>query len=175
MFAKQTIGQWLRDSRGATIIEFALVAPVFIAIIIAILEMALVYLAQAGLDTAAEAAGRLLMTGQAQQGNMSRSQFETAACEELPPFLQCDKLMIDVTTVANFSNANTGAPVLTYDKNENVTNSFSYSPGGQGAIVVVRLMYLWPTATAPLGFNISNETGNNRLLIATSVLKSEYY
>ncbi len=143
------------DQRGVSVLQFAIIAPAFIAVMIAVIEIAFVYLAQGGLETAAEAASRQLMTGQAQEGGMTAAQFKTAVCASLPPYL--------------------GMPTLTYDSSGNVNNGFSYTPGTQGAIVVVRLMYLWPTITGPLGFNISNQTGNKRLLIATSVLKSEYY
>ncbi|MBV1691125.1 pilus assembly protein [Novosphingobium sp. G106] len=163
------------DQRGVSVLQFAIIAPAFIAVMIAVIEIAFVYLAQGGLETAADAASRELMTGQAQQGGMTSAQFKTAVCASLPPYLKCSSLMIDVSTASSYSGANLGTPTLTYDSSGNVNNSFSYNPGTQGAIVVVRLMYLWPTITGPLGFNISNQTGNNRLLIATSVLKSEYY
>ncbi|QSR18106.1 TadE/TadG family type IV pilus assembly protein [Novosphingobium sp. KA1] len=163
------------DTSGATIIEFAIVAPVFLAVLVAILQVALVYLAQDGLEGATETASRLLATGQAQQAGMNAAQFQTAACSSLPSYMNCSGLMVDVRTASSFSSADTGMPVLTYDSNGNVTTSFAYTPGGQAAIVVVRFMYLWPTSSGPLGFNISNQPGGKRLLLATSVFKSEYY
>lgn len=149
--------------------------PAVLALVLATLHTALIFLAQEGLETAAENAGRLVMTGQAQQGGLTQSAFKTAACNSLPPFLTCSRLYVDVTTVSSYANAVTGVPTFTYDTNGKVTNTFSYSTGTQGAIVVVRLMYLWPTANGPLGLQLSNTSGNNRLLLATSVLKTEYY
>jgi Flp pilus assembly protein TadG len=170
-----TLKRLLRDEGGTSIIEFAIVAPAFLAIVIAVLQIAIVYLAQGGLETGAEGAARLLMTGQAQHGGMSATQFKTAACSSLPPYLKCNNLMVDVTTASSYSGATLGAPTITYDKDGNVTNKFSYTPGTQGSIVVVRLMYLWPVAPAPFGFNLATQPGNKRLLTATSVLKSEFY
>jgi Flp pilus assembly protein TadG len=170
-----TLRRLLRDSRGSSVLQFAIAAPAFIAVLVAILETAFVYLAQDGLETAAETASRLLMTGQAQHSAMTAAQFKSVACSALPPYMSCNSLMVDVTTSGSYSGSNTSTPTITYDSHGNVNNSFSFAPGTQGAIVVVRLMYLWPTVTGPLGFNIANQTGNNRLLIATSVLKSEYY
>lgn len=165
----------LRDRSGAALLEFALVAPAFIATLIAILEIAFVYLVQGGLETSAEYAGRLMMTGQAQQAGMSSAQFRTAACTSLPAYMKCSNLYIDVQTISNFSDANTGSPTITYDKNGNITNSFSYSLSSQGQIVVVRLLYFAPIVTGPMGFGLANQPGNKRLLIATSVLKTESY
>lgn len=164
-----------RDTSAAVALEFALVGPMLIALILAILHTALIFLAQQGLETTAEAAGRIIMTGQAQQSSMTAAQFKTAACATLPPYLQCSRLYIDVTSVSNFSDASTAAPTFTYDSKGNVSNSFSYTTGTRGSIAVVRLMYLWPTTNGPLGLNLTNTTGYNRMLLATSVLKTEYY
>ncbi|KAG5734291.1 hypothetical protein E4T56_gene7460 [Termitomyces sp. T112] len=94
--------------RGAALVEFALVMPAVLALVLATLHTALIYLAQEGLETAAESAGRLIMTGQAQQGGLTQSAFKTAACNSLPPFLTCSRLYVDVTTVSNYSTAVTG-------------------------------------------------------------------
>jgi Flp pilus assembly protein TadG len=163
-----------RNDRAATVLEFALVSAPFFALLIAILETALVFLAQQGLETAGEAASRLIMTGQAQTSKWNGTQYKTQVCKQLPPFLSCNKLMIDVQTATSFGDASTSIPALTYKKGK-VSNTWSFTPGGAGDIVVVRLMYLWPVTTGPLGFNLSNQTGSNRLLIATSVAQTEPY
>jgi len=164
-----------RDCAGSPAIEFAMIGPAFIALVIATLHTTLIFFAQEGLQTAAEASARLVMTGQAQNAGMTQSQFKTAACGTLPPFLTCDRLYVDVTTATSFSNASLAAPALTYAANGTVNTAFNYSPGTQGAIVVVRLAYLWPTTTGPLGFSLVNQQGSNRLILATSVAKTEGY
>jgi hypothetical protein len=50
-----------------------------------------------------------------------------------------------------------------------------YSPGGACAIVVVRMFYQWPLFVTGLGFNISNLSGNKRLLVGTAAFKNEPY
>src|ERR1700733_13626626 len=61
---------------GSTIVEFALVATPFFALLVAILETALVFMAQQVLQTATTQSARLIMTGQAQTQNMSATQFQ---------------------------------------------------------------------------------------------------
>lgn len=166
----------LRDDTGASsAIEYALLGPVLFALIIATIQTALVFIAQQGLESDAQNSARLILTGQSQQAGMTAAQFKTAACNALPPFLSCSNLYIDVTTASSWSAANTGAPTITYDSSGNVTNGFSFSPGTQGSIVVLRLMYMWPTIAGPLGFDLSNQPGHNRMLVATSVFKTETY
>jgi TadE-like protein. len=175
MSRARSLKQLLENKRGASIIEFAIVAPAFFAIVVAIIETSFMFLASDGLETATENASRMLLTGQAQRSGFDRSQFKTAACADLPSYLKCTNLMVDVQTSSNFSSAEVSPPVITYDIYGNVTNTFNYSPGSGGAIVVVRLMYLWPTLTGPLGFNLADQPRGKRLLVATSVIKAEAY
>lgn len=167
-------GLWC-DNRAATMLEFALVGPAFIALVIAIFQTALLFLASQGLETAAEASGRLLLTGQAQGANYTASQFQTVACTTLPVYLSCSNLYVDVTTVSSFSAATLGAPTITYNAQGQVTNSFAYSPGTSGAIVVLRLMYIWPTVSGPFGFSLVTTGKNAHLIVASSVLKAESF
>ncbi|OYW16074.1 MAG: hypothetical protein B7Z39_02665 [Novosphingobium sp. 12-64-8] len=176
----------LKDPHGAAVIEFALAAPLLIAMLVSTLEIALVYLAQEGLETAVEASARYVLTGQAQtnfkgvkdaSGNVittPQAQFKAYACSVLPPMLECPNLYIDVTTATSYSASSLTLPTFTYDAQGKVTNTFNYAPGTQGAIVVVRFMYNWPVISL-FGFDIANQPKSRRLLLATSVLKSEGY
>jgi len=164
--------------RGGPTLEFALVAPMLIALIVGVVYTALIFLAQQGLDTAAEAAGRLVMTGQAQSSALTQSQFQTQACAALPRYLPCaGHLFVDVQTVTsgNYADASTSAVALTYNTNGTVSNTFNFALGGRGDLVVVRLMYLLPMANGPFGLQLTNQTGGNRMITAASVLKTEYY
>lgn len=164
----------VRDTRGSPVIEFAIIAPMFIALLLAIIQIALFFFAQQNLETVAENSVRKLMTGNAQQANMTQAQFKAAVCADLPSFMKCANLMIDVRTATSFSDANTGAPTITYDSSGKPTN-LQFAAGGAGSIVVVKTMYVWDVADGPLGFDISNMSNNKRLLIATSVFKTEQY
>lgn len=173
-------------TEAATIVEFALALPILVALLIPTLEIALVYFAQQGLETAAEASARFVMTGQAQttltgvkdaKGNVvttPQQQFKTYACGVLPPMLECPNLYVDVTSGNTYSASTLKLPTFTYDAKGQVTNTFAYTPGTQGSIVVVRLMYNWPVISM-FGFNIANQPKSRRMLLATSVMKTEGY
>lgn len=165
----------LHDQRGATALEFAFVAPFLFTLLIGILNIALIFLAQEGLETACEQASRLIMTGQAQHSNLTQAQFQNAACGYLPAYLLCANLYVDVTTTTSYAAANTAAPTFTYNSSGAVNNSFNYTIGGTNSIVVVRLMYLWPVTNGLFGLIFSNQSGNNRMLLATSILTTENY
>ena len=160
---------------GAVAVEYAMIAPAFMALLLGILQTGVLFLSQQGLETAAEDATRLILTGQAQKSSLTAAQFRSRACQSLPHYLSCTNLMVDVTTISSYSAAQLGPPTITYDASGNVSNSFTFSTGGRNSIVVLRLMYMMPVIGAPLGYNISNQPSGKRLLIATSVFRNEYY
>ena len=163
------------DRRGSAAVEFALVAAPFFALLIAIVATALLFFAQEGLETASEAASRLILTGTAQSAGQSQSQFQASACKALPVYMACSNLYVDVQSYSSFSGLSTSAPTITFDKNGKVSNSFAYSTGTAGSIVVVRLMYIWSVPLGPLGFNLSTLSNGQRLLSAVSVARTESY
>ncbi|MHA4875275.1 hypothetical protein, partial [Enterococcus faecium] len=86
------------------------------------LQTSLVFFAQQTLETAAEKSARQILTGAAQKAGTDVTAFKTLACSKLPDFMAKNcaaNLVVNVTTVTSFSNANTSPPALTYDANGN--------------------------------------------------------
>lgn len=161
--------------KGAALIEFAFIAPILIALIIATLEVCLTFFAQQLLESTTERAARQILTGQAQKQGMSQNAFKTIVCDSLPSFMTCNNVLIDVSTAASFSAINLNNYTITLDSSGNPTNSFSFNMGNPGDIVVMRVMYIWPVVAAPLGFDLSDLTSGKKLLVSTAVFKSEPY
>jgi Flp pilus assembly protein TadG len=166
--------RFARHEKGAAAIEFAMVAVPFLALTFAIIETALVFFAGQTLETAVSDAGRLIMTGQAQNGGYSQDNFKTAVCNSLAGGLfDCaNGVYVNVTTYASFGAVNTAAPVANGQLD---TTNLAYQPGGPNCIVAVQLYYKWPIYVSLLGDNLSNLNGNYRLLVATSVFRNEPY
>jgi Flp pilus assembly protein TadG len=167
--------------KAATTVEFALVATPFIALLVAIIQTFVVFFAQRMLDEATEEASRYIMTGQAQAANMTQSGFANYLCTSsntatlVSALFTCSNVMINVQNYSSFSSANTTTPTLTYNANGTVSNTWSYSAGDAGDIVVVQVMYQWPVVLGPLSFNLGNLSNGDRLLISTAVFKNEPY
>jgi Flp pilus assembly protein TadG len=167
--------------KGATAVEFALVAAPFLALLVAMFETALVFFAGRVLDEVTEEASRYILTGQAQQSNMTQAQFLNYVCTSsntaalVSALFNCNNLMVNISNYNTFASANTTSPTLTFSANGSVSNTWTYAPGTPGSIVVVQLMYQWPIVLGPLGFNLSNLSNGNRLLISTAVFKNEPY
>lgn len=118
------------DTSGTAIIEFAIVGPAFIALLTGIFYVAMAFLTQQGLETAAQGAGRMFLTGLAQTATigsakgMSATTFKNTLCngasattasgaaitiaQQLPPFMNCGNLTANVVIQpanAAFTNA----------------------------------------------------------------------
>jgi Flp pilus assembly protein TadG len=169
-----TLQRFARGEEGAAAIEFGMVAAPFLALMFAIMETALVFFASQTLETAVADSARLIMTGQAQSQSFDAAAFKNSVCSKISGLFDCSGgLYVDVKKYSSFGGVDNSAPI---DSNGNLkTSSFGYTPGGPGDIVVVRLMYQWPTYASLLGFNLGNMAGNKRLLMATAAFRNEPY
>lgn len=163
----------VQQQDGAAAVEFALVAAPFLALIFAIMETAIVFFAGQALETAAADSARLIMTGQAQNQGLDQAGFKNAVCAKIYGLFDCQNgVYVDVKKFSSFSNVTMPNPV---DADGNFQNNFSYDPGKQGEIVVVRLFYQYPVYVSLLGFGLSNVNGGKRLLAATAAFRNEPY
>jgi Flp pilus assembly protein TadG len=159
---------------GATAIEFAIIAVPFFLIIMATVQTAIIYMAEQELETATEQSSRYILTNQG--GNYNQTTFAKVVCNQVVALFDCSKLMIDLEDYGSgtsFSSANTAAPTLTFKPDGSVGNAWSYTAGAPGDIMVLRVMYQWPVFLKPFGFNLSNLSNGNRLMMATAVFKNE--
>ncbi|MFI4934691.1 MAG: TadE/TadG family type IV pilus assembly protein [Caulobacterales bacterium] len=164
-----------RDHGGAALVEFALVMTPLLTLILASLQLCIIFFAGEALQTVAMDSGRQLMTGAAQKSGVSQAQFKTAVCSAAPSFLNCNSIMVDVQSAGNYSSIVTTPPTINYDANGAVTNSWAYSPGGPGDVVIVRVMYDWPVVGGPLAVGLGNQPDGGHLMIGTTVFKNEPY
>lgn len=161
------------DERAATAVEFAILITPLLVLILASLQLATIFFANQALESAAITAGRQLMTGADQNAGVTQSQFQQAVCANASFLFSCKDVMVDVESASAYSNINTTPLTLTYDPSGKVTNSWAYSPGSAGDIVILRVMYNWPVVGAPLLPGLANQPGDQRLLVATAVFKNE--
>jgi Flp pilus assembly protein TadG len=170
---------FIKDSKGATAVEFALVATPFLAILAALVQAFLLFFAQALLENAVRASARQIMTGQVQTQDAGLTQtqainaFHQTVCNNAAALFTCSGLMVDVQVANNWSSANTAMPVLTYDGSGNVNNTWQFNPGNAGDVVVVRVMYLWPVFFGPIAFNLANQANGSREIMASAAFQNE--
>ena len=164
---------FVADGKGATAVEFALVAVPFLALIVALIQTFLVFFAQELLESVVQKSSRLILTGQVQSQQMKQDDFKQAVCNQIVILFNCSGLMVDVQVASTWSSATPATPTLTFNAQGQVANNWQFNPGGTGDIVVVRVMYQWPVFLGPLGFNLSNLSNGNRLIMASAAFQNE--
>jgi Flp pilus assembly protein TadG len=173
--ARSVFRLFRRNQQGSAIVEFALVAPVFFALLFAIIETALMFFASQVLETITQNSARQVLTGQAQgAGYAAWSNFrDGVVCAQIPALFTCPNIAVDVQSYPTFANVVLNNHI---DANGNFdASTLGYNPGQSCSIVVVQLFYQWPLFVTGLGYNISNLSGNKRLLVATAAFRNEPY
>src|ERR1700760_2821806 len=95
-----------RSRRASAALEFAMVAPIFFALLFAIIETALMFFANQVLETVTQDSARMIFTGQAQHASTTQAQFATYVCSQIPALFDCNSVFIDVESSASASGVN---------------------------------------------------------------------
>ncbi len=178
---RNRLHRFRRGRRGSAAVEFALVAPVFIALLFAIIETSMVFFAGQYLESGIQDSGRQLYTHQLQDSGLStvdqEAAFKADLCSRVQVLMTCP---IDVDV--KFYPAGTAVTITDPINAGNYDNSaltFALPPKNSSATVVVRGFYQWPLFVTGLGYNIANiasgTSHSKRLLTATTAFHVEPY
>ena len=137
--ARRSLKGFWRDHDGATVVEFALVAPLLFLTLFSLVEIGALGMMSSGLDNAVYETARRIRTGR-DDGAATASGFEDQICARLGGNLsKCrDRLTISVQRFDRFSDANaivTAAPAGQFNK------------GVADDIIVVKADFEWPLMT----------------------------
>ena len=174
---RKKTGGWLKrlmrsfalSDRGVTALEFALLGPVFFAIIGATIETALTFFAGYALDTAVIDSSRLIRTGQLTRV-ASAQDYRTEVCGQLYGMFDCDELRISVKEFTSFAPSDpveetSGAWLMPVDQNlPQFKPSTSY---------FIEAYYKWPTFANIPGLNAGQTADGKRLLATAHVIQTE--
>lgn len=191
---KKLMGRYRRSQDGVTAIEFALVGGPFLFVLLVTFELGLMLFAEYALAQNVETAGRLIRTGQIQNGQNGHQAtpeyFKSQICKSMT-FLNCQtNLYVDVRKFNTFSDiaGNLPAPFKpgTSELSNQITSGTQFQTGGAGEIVSIRVYYKWqlsvPGISKLLGVfgvglgNVSEHAGsgkNARLLTAAATFRNE--
>lgn len=171
----KALRRFRRNRRGSTAVEFAFIAPIFFAMLFAIIETSIMFFAAQVLETGTQDAARLMLTHQAQDANMPQKDFETNLCNRVKLLLDCTGLIVSVkayTPGTSIPAADLANPIA----GGVFTGKSAYENSNPGDTVVVRAFYQWPIFVTQLGYNIANlgsSSSSKRLLAATSAFRVE--
>jgi Flp pilus assembly protein TadG len=173
---RRALRRFSRNRRASTAVEFALIAPMFFALIFAILETALMFFAGQILEIGTQDTARLIFTNQA-QGVLSQSQFHDTLCTHVSVLMSCSNLYVDVKAYPPntlIPAADLADPITSCTFN---SGGFTYQTSSPGYTVLVHAYYQWPLFVTGLGYNIANigcgTSNSSKLLTATAAFRVE--
>jgi Flp pilus assembly protein TadG len=161
------ISRFAAARRGATAVEFAIVAPAFVATLFAVLQTTLFLFAQQVLQNAADEVGRQFMTGQIQNAGTSESVLLTnTICPLIDAVFTCNSstVSINVQAYTDFASATTSVPA-----------TMTWDPGTPGQVMVVQLFYQWPIVSGPFGYVLPNLGNGTTEMMGISAFRVEPY
>jgi Flp pilus assembly protein TadG len=177
-----------RDNSGATMLEFALVAPFAVIMIMAVIELSLIMLAQNVMESATFTASREGKTGFVNNGETREQTILNVLNARAGSLLNTSEITITTTTYNNFNNIGQPEPYVDANGNsirddgENYTDingngEYDDDQGAEGAgaageVVVYLVSYPWhiftPVISQLLGLQNSTIT-----LSARAIIKNE--
>ena len=162
------------DEAGSPAVEFALVSPIFIAVVLATLQAGTIFLVKAFFESSAEAAARVVLTNQT--GSLTAAQFHTELCNQLTALFTCGEVVIELEPLpAGTTNLMTLLP--TFDSHGNVVGTPTVDVGSNAAVpgtdMLLVVMYPWPVHGGPLGLNFANMGNGKMLMTSTQVFRIE--
>ena len=163
-----------RNEAGSPAVEFALVFPVFIAVVLATLQAASIFLVKAFFESAAEQAARVVLTNQV--GSLTVSQFQTEICNELTALFDCSEVTVELEPLPA-GTTNLASLLPTFDSSGKLVGSPTVDVGVNAAVpgtdMLLVVMDPWPVHGGPLGLNFANMGNGKMLMTSTQVFRIE--
>jgi Flp pilus assembly protein TadG len=166
--------RFARHTAATAAIEFAIVAPLMLAVALATLQAGVGFLVEAYFESAAEAAARIVLTNQA--STLTASQFQTEVCNQLTTLFNCSQVVVELEPLPpgtsnltallpqfNASGLLQGTPAV----------DVGAAAGTPGTDMLLVVMYPWPVFAGPLGLSFASLGAGQMLMSSTQVFRIE--
>lgn len=170
---------FFKNRKGATMVEFALLAFPFSLLVFAILESCITFAAQEYLQNTTDDFAREFRTGRIKKDTYTKAQFREKFCGELEVFVSkgCPELVIDLQNFTTFAQAaalrtfvNSSGQIIFPDA---AGQASKYEPGLSQTINTLRVFYRWPVITNLMRSRMSTLDDRYTLLFATATWQNE--
>ncbi len=162
---------------GVAAVEFAIVAPVFFALVFSIIEAGYFYFVNASITEATAKASRLIRTGQAQNGVDPQAFFDEI-CNVLDTFGDCEeRLTVDVARFDDFGAlASDLSEIQCRDSSDPSIAGAQFTSASYGArrdIVRVRVCFLHKPVNPALGLKLPKNADGFREIVSVTIFRNE--
>ncbi len=149
-----------RNTRGATAVEFAFVAPVLVFSLLSLVEIGMLGMMTSGVNNAVVETARRIRTGR-EDAAANATGFKDQICARLGSNITACRARLQVS-VQKFTRFTDAATVAAAAPNG------AFDPGEAGDIIVVKANYSWPLMT-PFLATANGRDGPMSVVIASRV------
>jgi Flp pilus assembly protein TadG len=140
----------LRQRSASAAIEFAMVVPAFLLLIVETMQIGVYFYTSASLDHATTGAARQVLTGAVSSAGLTAAQFRTQTlCPLLPASMSCSNVITNIQNVPEaispagfYTYVNAGGTAIITPTMDNTKTSFC--PGNAGSYVYIQVYYAMP-------------------------------
>lgn len=168
--------RFVRATRGAVGVEFALICVPFVTMMFALVELGMALLAYTSMEAATHVAARQIRTGEFQEsGSNTKVDFKNLVCANMSWLGSCaTDLYVDVRTFGNFAALASSSPMSGTSFNNAST---CFTAGAPTDIVLVRAYFKWRLFTPLLDGALENMGSGSgiRLMSTATAFRNEPY
>ncbi len=172
--------RFVRNRRGSTAIEFAILALPFALLVFGILESCISFAGQEVMANITDDIARQLRTGQLKPADVAGTKLTTLICGKLQIIVSTDcpdQLLVDLREYPTFADAATagfkiqnGDVVLMQGTN---SQTFANTPGLAESKNMLRVFYKWPVVTDLMAKSMANLNGGRTLHFSSVTWQNE--
>ncbi|MEP2942891.1 MAG: TadE/TadG family type IV pilus assembly protein [Hyphomicrobiales bacterium] len=172
---RKSIQKLASNTRGATAVEFAVLALPFFALIIGTIQLGIIFLANQTLDEAVDVAAREIQTGQITQTGGTLSDFRRDVCDRVTLISDCEnQMLLSVQSFVDFDavdQAQTAGDLYTPNGRPVIVDG-TFEPGQGGEIVVVSASVFIPIVAGDV---LPGVSGNGLQLSTSLAFQNELF
>lgn len=169
MLATRWFRRFKSAKNGATAVEFAMVAPVFLIMVSGIVEYSLYYFKTSHLKHVLYEASRNIQTGEVQDADDPQAFFQSEYCKDVAFLASCSSISFDVRAFDSLGDIT--YPDAVFDADGKPTN-FVFQPGNSEQVTVMRVSTPYRFIT-PMIADIFQPDGAPAIIVGYSVAKNE--
>lgn len=157
------------DASGSAALEFAMIGPVFIFMVLGLIEFSLYVFNRNFVKHVLYETARNITTGEIQASDNPAAEFKKAYCGHAGPMLNCEKLVFDVRAYENLEDVKFTPVEFGSD---GAPQNFRFEPGKSEEISVMRVALPYSFAT-PFMQDIFLGDSKNAIVVGYTVSKNE--
>lgn len=166
-------GRFVRSDGASSAIEFAVIAPVLLAIVFSTFEFGWTVIQKNLLDRAVDLSIRSIRVGDA-SAPKTMTDLRTNVCAKTILLKDCAKsLIIEMTDITNSAVPTSATPCI--NKSSKIEPVVNFTPGGRGSIMYVRFCWTTKPISPLIGLAALSPTDGkgNYFIISASAFVNE--